>query len=771
MAAMEGNDTRSEFVFEARDHLADMENELLAIEAGGAAANPKLVEKVFRAIHSIKGGAGFLELTTLSQLAHHAESVLSLIGNRQLVPDAPVTEALLKSIDRIRDMIDDIDHSNLVDVSDCVTALHAITTTRRSVATSSGDAPRAVPQAAAARAAAEPTTAQPRVVAQPSKKARPGERTASPKPGDSSDLTIRVEVNVLDRLMNLASELVLTRNELLQSMSQSVQTGSNSPAARLNHVTTQIQDAVMQTRLQPLATVFGRFPRIVRDLGLALGKQCRLVLEGQEVELDKSIAEAIGDPLTHLVRNAIDHGIEPPDARVHAGKPPAGTITLRGSHHAGRAVVSISDDGRGIDAAKLREKAIARGLIDSDQARTMSDREALRWIFRPGFSTAEKVTEISGRGVGMDVVKANVEKLGGTVAVETQPGNGTTITLTLPLTVAIVPALVVRCGACRFALPHRSIRELVRVSASDAPKAISRVDNVEVLRLRGSLLPLVRLGQSLGLALDPQPSGPPQGANIVVVEAGPLRYGLVVDALCDSLEIVVKPLSRHLRKCRVFSGATVLGDGGVAMILDVVGIAAACQLVPSKNEELPDALSTAHDPLEETQWLLLFRNAPDEYFGVPTDAIQRVERVRADQIDTVGGLQVLQYRGMSLPLVELEGLVAARPRAKAPRVYVTVFQAGQNEVGLLMAHLVDIREMPARVDTITFREPGILGSLVSSDGMTIRVLDLNELAYKARPGWFSSSSTRCDRLEEPATMLVAEGSVAGCRSAIGEGDR
>ncbi|NUQ62000.1 MAG: chemotaxis protein CheW [Pirellulales bacterium] len=516
----------------------------------------------------------------------------------------------------------------------------------------------------------------------------------------------------------------------------------------------------MQARMQPIDTVFGRFPRVVRDLSNALGKQCELRLEGTDVELDKSIIEAIGDPLTHLVRNAVDHGIESPQQRAQLGKPAKGTIVLRAYHQAGKVNITITDNGRGIDAVRLREKAVARGLIIAEQARDMSDREALRLIFRPGFSMAEKVTDVSGRGVGMDVVKTNIERLGGTVGVETEVGAGTTLEIRLPLTLAIVPSLIVRCGGQRFAIPQASISELVRVKAEETRSRIQRIHDAEVIRLRGELLPLVRLERALGLAGDRGPSGKgalvQQATHVIVVETGALRYGIRVDGLHDSEEIVVKPLGRHMQDCPCLAGATILGDGRVAMILDVAGIAAHCRLaLPDETGlggESDDALQRA-----ENQTMLLFSNDPSEWFAVPMDLILRVERIRSDQIDSVGGQMVLQYRGSSLPLLSLDQHIRARSRPEKPRVYVAVYRVLQREVGMIVPELVDIRQLSTDVDTATFREPGVAGSLVI-DGRTTRLLDLYELTESARPDWFRSRPAPPGDAERRPVVLLAEDS-------------
>ena len=620
----------AEFVIESREHLADIENELLVIEANGANIDIELVNKVFRAVHSIKGASGFFGFTTLGQLAHDLENVFNLIRNRQFVPDSAATNAMLHAADALRNMLDDVEHSNGADILEHLTALQRIIagvkqTEIRSAQQAGPSETCPLPQdapveadspsppmetrsdnscdadgPAIAESSQQATTAAPEARDQNNSKAfdqrgpaigdrrsaeAGGRRSTDKAPGigAAADTNIRVSVSVLDSLMNLAGELVLARNQLLQVVGSN-DSGLNSVAARLDQVTSELQEAIMQTRMQAVGTVFSKFPRIVRDLSNQLGKQCQLVLEGEDVELDKSVIEAIGDPLTHLIRNAVDHGIEQPDVRIKAAKPAAGTIVLRAFHQAGKVNIAISDDGAGINVSKLKAKAVAQGIIRPEQAANMSDREALRLVFHPGFSLKEKVTEISGRGVGMDVVKTNIEKLGGVVGIDSEVGRGTTIDVRLPLTLAIIPSLIVRCGENYFAIPQTSISELVRIKAAEASEKIERIKQAEVFRLRGKLLPLARLDAAL--AIKREKEKPAEALYIIVVEAGHLQYGLVVDEVHDSEEIVVKPLGRHMQDCRCLAGATILGDGRVALILDVVGIASHTQLVLPDEDDV-----------------------------------------------------------------------------------------------------------------------------------------------------------------------------------------
>ena len=597
------------------------------------------------------------------------------------------------------------------------------------------------------------------------------------------ETSVRVHIKLLDTLMSLAGELVLGRNQLLQVRTSENLQGLESVTSRLDQVTSELQEAIMQTRLQPVGTVFSKFPRLIRDMNSKLGKNCELTIEGKDVELDKTIIESIGDPLTHMVRNSIDHGVETPEERQAAGKSPQGTIILSASHQGGKVCISIQDDGKGIDAAKLREKAVAKGILTPDQAEAMNDREAVNLIFHPGFSMAEKVTEVSGRGVGMDVVKTNISKLGGTIDIDTEVGVGTNVSIHLPLTLAIIPSLIVRCGDGKFAIPQVGISELVRVKASEMDEKIQAVKNTKVLRFRDCLLPLIYLEQALQLNSRKQKDI----INIIVLETGRLRYGLVVDSLCESEEIVVKPLGRHLKSCECFAGATILGDGKIALILDISGIASYQNIKPlDSGAANGKAEDEKFEKAKETITTLLFAHSENDQFGVPMGVISRIERIRREQIDSVGGKSVLQYRGTSLPLIKLEEYIKAEPMKISDELFVVVFRVGNQEKGLMVSELVDITEINAHFDSDTFREPGVDGSTIIN-GKTTRMINLLEMDKRSTSTLPASASesrnepivaeTTCSRilLAEDSTFfrnqvisfLEAEGfEVTGCEDGL-----
>ncbi len=753
----------AEFVIESNEHLADVEGLLLSMEAAGDNFDGDAVNRVFRAVHSIKGAAGFLGLAKINDLAHSLENVLNRMRNRDLAPNSQIVDLLLRASDLLRSLINAIGSSreeehDSYDIKPFVVALdylHEMGVCPTQAAQPVAAEPMAAPVGAApVAAAAAPSLAAP----VPVPVTAPTEAVSTHEAAATADANIRVPVGVLDRLMNLAGELVLSRNQLLQAVSATTQTGLDTTAARIDQVTSELQEAIMQTRMQPLAHVFSRFPRVVRDLSARLGKHVDLHIHGKEVEVDKSIIEAIGDPLVHLIRNSLDHGIETPDIRIARGKKGTGTITLEASHQAGRVNIVVRDDGAGIDAAILRTKAIAKGILTAEQAAALSDREAIELIFHPGFSTAEKVTDVSGRGVGMDVVKSNITRLGGTIEVSTNLGKGTQIHVKLPLTLAIIPSLIVHSGHQRFAVSQSSIHELVRVKASEIATRISRIKGADVLRLRGRLLPLVRLGQVLGITNESEVNQT-RGLDVIVVETGSVRYGLVVDGLHDSEEIVVKPLGQHLQSCICLAGATILGDGEVALILDVGGIASFVQLAKSTEED-SDAQQQQRSVSSETQPTLLFTNHASEVFGIPMAVIRRLERIRTEQIDMVGGRQMLEYESHSLPLITLEEHIRARPRPEQNWLYVVIFEFNGDELAVIVPTLNEIRDLPTNIDARTFREPGVIGSVVV-DKQAIRLLDVYELAAKAYPQLAQPTAKTMVNQQEAARhyrILLAEDS-------------
>jgi len=582
----------------------------------------QLVGEIFRAVHTIKGTTGFLGFSRLEKLAHAGEHLLGSLREGRLAVTEDLISGLLRLLDGLRAILALIEATGGegTRASDEDSGLIAELAELNGEASDeehapvSEVAPIAIMKVAEGAATPEPSAA----AAQPLVSA--GQAVAN------GDKTLRIDVDVLNRMMNLVGELVLTRNQMLQSGVEA----TNFPE--------------LARRMQPVGNLFGKFPRMVRDLARTCGRDVRIEFFGQETGLDKSLLEAIKDPLTHAVRNSVDHGIEPPADRVLAGKSAEGCVTLKAFHQGGSVVIEVSDDGGGISTDRVLAKAIERGLITSDQAAEMSEREALQLIFLPGFSTAAAVTTVSGRGVGMDVVRANIEKVGGSVELESKVGIGTTLRLRVPLTLAIVPALVVRSGGQSFALPQTTLVELVYVPARDAAQAVERVGAAEVYRLRGRLLPMVWLDRLLGL----KNSADSHGFYMAVLEAEGCRYGLVVDDLLAPEEIVVKPLSSVLREIGLFSGATVLGNGTLALILDIAATAARAGVKPVVEEEEQQQVAEVGPSNEES--FLVFEDKARERTALPLGVVERIESVPLSQVEYANGRALLQYRGELLPL-------------------------------------------------------------------------------------------------------------------------
>jgi two-component system chemotaxis sensor kinase CheA len=535
-------------------------------------------------------------------------------------------------------------------------------------------------------------------------------------------------VSLLDKLMTRVGELVLARNQILQRTKGSADAVFLSTAQRLNLITTELQESVMKTRMQPIGNVWTKFPRVVRDLSAQLGKQVRIEMEGKETELDKTIVEAIKDPLTHIIRNSVDHGIERPEVRTGNGKPAEGLLLLRAYHEGGQVNIEINDDGAGLNSDRIRKKAVERGLITADAAARMSDREAAQLIVLPGFSTAEQVTSVSGRGVGMDVVKTNIERIGGTIDLQSTPGQGMTVRIKIPLTLAIIPALVVTCGGDRYAIPQVNVLELVRLEKEQSQSGIEMVHGAPVFRLRGKLLPLVDLARRLNLS-ESELSPGDRIVNIVVLRANDRQFGLVVDGISDTEEIVVKPLSPQLKGLKEYAGATIMGDGAVALIIDVMGIALASGLVEELHEQ---SVATIHGEDAKvraaTETLLVVDLGDARRFALPISMISRLETAPSSAIEHAGGQEVIQYRGAILPLVRLTDVLGGPPRSQEAdeQVKFIVYADEDYTCGLIVHRIVDIVETELQFDRPGKNEH-LLGTVVIQKHVT-DVLNLRRLA-------------------------------------------
>ncbi len=933
------------FYEESKEHLEGIEDDLLALEKQGEDIDVELVNSIFRAVHTIKGGCGFFGLDKLSALSHSMENVLDRIRKKDIVPNNQIVNVLLQGADLLKilvnepdktpevnidpvledvkkiltgsmsqeeqessketvdiklpdgrvifsvskyeferarkaekggsqtylieyDLINDIELENKtpldiiselqqlavfidskVDVdnvgelredgnvssipfyvlistiieTDLIYDFLGLDEKRIHLISENGEfmepgvneekeiagiypetspEPETTVPAPEPTVPAEPEAAPPEIQeAPPAAKPEPAVAAPSPapvpvqpEPQDFDEITavaerevkrittesIRVNVNLLDTLMSLAGELVLARNQLLQGTGSGNMELILATSQKVDLITAEIQEAIMATRMQSIGIVFNKFNRLVRDMAHDLKKEIKLTIDGEDVELDKSIIESIGDPLTHLVRNSLDHGIELPAERQAVGKPVIGQLRISAYHEAGHVVIQISDDGTGIDIGKIKAKAVMLGIYSQDQIDLMSDKDLTKLIFRPGFSTAEKVTDISGRGVGMDVVQTNLNKLGGSIDIDTEFGTGTTITVKLPLTLAIIPSLLLSAGEDKFAIPQVNLVELVRIATSDAQRKIERVGNAMVIRLRDRLLPLIKLSDVIDesatleyndvsdLTAGAADGGDASAAiNIAVVMAGNLQYGLIVDNLLDTSEIVVKPLGRHLQECKAYAGATILGDGHVALILDVIGISEMMELVSlaaneyDLNEEEVEDIFDENVDVRDKQTLLIVHNAPNEPFGIPLGLVARIEKISAGEIEETAGRKTVKYRDGTLPLFRLEEVATVTPVPEASNYVVVVFKVGGREVGMMLSEILDVVETDAKIDDVTHKQTGIFGSAIINNRITL-LIDLYGMVYSLMPNWLEEHKgetvVREHVREEAPVVLVAEDS-------------
>jgi two-component system, chemotaxis family, sensor kinase CheA len=667
------DDVVKEFLVESHEGLDRLDRDLVALEQ--RPRDQELLAGIFRCIHTVKGTCGFLGFTKLEAVSHGGESLLSLLRDGELELTPEITSALLQLVDAVRQIL----HSIEVDQNEGDVAYDSL-----------------IESLTRLQRPEDETAEVPPFVERRTEERRRAEQLPSVESegrGSSvSDSNIRVDVILLDRLMTLVGELVLTRNQILQFSAGSQDPTLHATSQRLNLITSELQAGVMKTRMQPIGNIWSKFPRAVRDLAVTCAKQVRVQMEGVDTELDKTIIEAIKDPLTHIIRNSVDHGIESPALRLAAGKPAEGCLFLRAYHEGGQVHIEISDDGGGINVGRVKQKAVERGVVTPDHAARMSDHEASLLIFTPGFSTAERLTNVSGRGVGMDVVRTNVQKIGGTVDVQSQPGEGTTIKIKIPLTLAIIPALVVGSGGDQYAIPQVSLLELVRLEGDVARAGIETMYGTPVYRLRGNLLPLTYLDRVLGLADGGSADAEPDVVNIVVLQAGQRQFGLVVDRISDTEEIVVKPLSKQLQGIPAYAGATIMGDGRVALILDVMGLARLSGIVREAHDR--SRIETAAQPKlgEARQTVLVFGVGRDRRLAIPLSVVSRLEVFPATSVERAGEGQVVQYRGEIMPLIHLSKLLGGADAVPADPVQVVVHSDGKRSIGLVVDNILDIVE-------------------------------------------------------------------------------
>ncbi len=691
-----------DFLIEGSELLDQLDRDFVEFEKNPG--SKELVARIFRAIHTLKGTSGAIGLKKLEAVNHVGESILSRMRDGKLSVNAEITSALLRMIDADRQLFASLEKTGQegdLDFSEVIQSLTEILTAQEI----SNDV-------ALNRAASNEATLTSQKAVQDAIQVQSELRE------ETTNSNIRVDVNLLDKVMNLVGELVLARNQVLQFTSNQKDPAFLNTAQRLNLITTELQEGVMKTRMQPIGNIWNKFPRVVRDLSNSTGKLVRLEMEGSQTELDKTIIEAIKDPLTHVVRNSLDHGIETPAEREAAGKPQQGSLFLRAFHEGGQVNIEISDDGAGLDLEAIKAKAVERGIVTPQHAAAMSDREIGNLIFLAGFSTARRVTNISGRGVGMDVVKTNIEKIGGTVDVTSVRGRGTTLKIKIPLTLAIIPALIVTTGAERFAIPQVSLVELVRLEGKAAETGIEMIQEASVYRLRGNLLPVIYLNRELNLNAKSSKAAE-ESINIVVLQADGRQFGLVVDEINDTEEIVVKPLGKQLKGISCFAGATIMGDGKVALILDILGLAQLASLAGESRDHGAGAAQTGSgESAEQRESWLLFRVGNRGKLAVPLSMVSRLEEFDPAAIEISGNQRVVQYRGEIMPLVSVaDALQLTALAAREGPMQVVVHSEGGRSVGLVVDEILDIVDQRVSIN----KQSGnarLLGSAVIQQHVT-----------------------------------------------------
>ena len=741
---IENEDVIREFLLESYEGLERLEGDLMEYEKNPS--DKAHITSIFRVVHTIKGTGAFLGYTKLETLAHAGENLLSDLRDGRIAFERSMGGVLLELVDVLRKILRSIENAQGEGSEDPAALISALKSLCSALPKEGKESVKTAPDGLAAEKPKAPSHPSPAVAEQKvpgrtappvSKNPLPKEGPASPAPAETpaasggshlEETTLRISVGLLDDLMNLTGELVLMRNQIQQFAAQRNDPDVNTATQPLNHLTAKIQEAVMKARLQPLSTLWSRFPRQVRDMAQACGKKVRLETFGGDTEIDKGLLEAIRDPLTHLMRNCVDHGIETPEERIAVGKPPEGVLTMRAFHEAGTIHMELSDDGRGIPVNKIKQKAVEQRLLAPEQADRLDPREVLKFIFLPGFSTADKVTQWSGRGVGMDVVKNNIERVGGRVDIQTQTGKGTTFQVTIPLTLAIVQALVVECGGHRLVLPRANLKELIRLRDGRSSAKIEFLRSAPVYRLRGSLLPLVFLDRELGLP----PAGGDSECHIAVLRFGTRSFGLVVDHIVDFQEVVVKPLGRHLKGISLYAGSTLMGDGRPALILDVAGLALGAH-VALGGETSNEAPAVETRPTSQPgKMALVFQTPDDGRMVIPMDQVVRLEVFHRSAVERAGSMDALQYEGRVLPLVHVskilpERRVVSRNPSSAgvddEKMQVVIYSDNGRWVGLVVDKVIDILTVGGLEAERPAGRAGVLGTLILG-GRVTEMLDI-----------------------------------------------
>jgi two-component system chemotaxis sensor kinase CheA len=803
------DDLLREFLTETSESLDTVDNQLVRFEQDPN--NAKILDNIFRLVHTIKGTCGFLGLPRLESLAHAGETLMGKFRDGMPVTAEAVT-LILSSIDRIKEILAGLEATEAEpegNDQDLIVKLHhlaerGLETTAAPAAAAPVASTPAAPRAAAAKASVEGTltyqvlerelrpgevpldelerafretatevappllpemarapgprhgagtpeaeseqqAAVPKAQKPSAKKTKPVVEVEAAEGDRVANQSIRVNVDTLEHLMTMVSELVLTRNQLLEISRRNEDTEFKVPLQRLSNVTAELQEGVMKTRMQPIGNAWQKLPRIVRDLSSELHKQIELEMHGADTELDRQVLDLIKDPLTHMVRNSADHGLETPAERLAAGKPEQGTIRLSAYHEGGHIIICIADNGRGLNTERIKAKALANGLVTEAELEKITEAQIHKFIFAPGFSTASAVTSVSGRGVGMDVVRTNIDQIGGTIDIKSVVGEGASVTIKIPLTLAIVSALIVEAGGDRFAIPQLSVVELVRARANSEHR-IERIKDTAVLRLRNKLLPLMHLKKLL--KIDDGSSSDPENGFIVVTQVGSQTFGIVVDSVFHTEEIVVKPMSTKLRHIDMFSGNTILGDGAVIMIIDPNGIAKALGASGNASHEIADENAALRGGgAEQMTSLLVFRAGSSQPKAVPLGLVTRLEEIAADKIELSNGRYMVQYREQLMPLVQMNG-VSVQTSGSQP---ILVFADDGRSMGLVVDEIIDIVEERLNIEVAGSGE-GILGSAVIK-GQATEVIDVGHFLPMAFADWFHRKEMRPSALAQSVLLV------------------
>jgi len=770
------DDLLREFLTETNESLDVVDVELVRFEQDPN--NAKILDNIFRLVHTIKGTCGFLGLPRLEALAHAAETLMGKFRDGMPVTGEAVT-LILSTIDRIKEILDELEAKQQEPEGqdrDLISQLERMVVDGPAAANPAvpaaptqavgtlvhqvlerplrvGEVPldelerafrETAPEIAPVETQAKPAPAAPAPAksaatkSAPAKPAREPNRAEKDEDGEKGDAkvanqSIRVNVETLEHLMTMVSELVLTRNQLLEIVRRHEDSEFKVPLQRLSNVTAELQEGVMKTRMQPIGNAWQKLPRVVRDLSTELSKQIELEMHGAETELDRQVLDLIKDPLTHMVRNSADHGLETTEERRTLGKPEKGTIRLSAYHEGGHIIIEIADDGRGLNTERIKAKAVANGLASEAEVEKMTEAQIHKFIFAPGFSTAAKVTSVSGRGVGMDVVRTNIDLIGGTVDVKSVPGQGSSFVIKIPLTLAIVSTLIVESAGDRFAIPQLSVIELVRAQTNSEHR-IERIKDTPVLRLRNKLLPLIHLKKLL--KIDEGVESDPENGFIVVTQVGSQTFGIVVDCVFHTEEIVVKPMSTKLRHIAMFSGNTILGDGSVIMIIDPNGIAQSVGSSASTQHAAEEDAEAQHRARENTISLLVFRAGSPEPKAVSLSLVTRLEEVDAKKIELSNGRHMVQYRGQLMPLVQVNAQAQVRTDGAQP---LLVFSDAGRSMGLVVDEIVDIVEDRLNIE-VSSDLPGVLGSAVVK-GQATEILDVGHYLPLAFEDWLQRKET------------------------------